>query len=68
VIAQVRVIAASRADDLILAGVAAISMAVDHAGGLRPENRGAVIVPRDAVTDRHEVIVHCEQNARSKGI
>ena len=66
VIAQVRVVAASRADDLILARVAAINMAVDHADGLRPENRGAVIVPGDAVTDRHEVIVHCEQNARSK--
>ena len=44
VIAQVRVVAASRADDLILARVAAINMAVDHADGLRPENRGAVIV------------------------
>jgi hypothetical protein len=52
----------------MLAGVAVINMAVHHAGGLRPENRGAVVVPGDAVTDRHEVIVHCEQNARSKGI
>jgi hypothetical protein len=53
VMAQVRVVFASRADNLILARVPAINMAVDHAGGPRPENRGAVIVPRDAVTDRH---------------
>jgi len=39
-------------------------MAVDHAGELRPENRGAVVVSGDTVTDRHEVIVHREQNAR----
>ena len=41
-------------------------MTVDHAGGLRPENRGAVVVPGDAVTDRHEVIVHCEQDAQQR--
>jgi hypothetical protein len=39
-------------------------MAVDHAGELRPENRSADVVPGDTVTDRHEGIVHREQNAR----
>ena len=64
VIAQVRVVAADRADDLIPARVAAINMAVDHADRLRPEESGTVIVPGDSMTDRHAAIVHREPNAR----
>ena len=62
-ITQIRGVAASRPEDLIQAGAAAINMALDHAGGPGSENRGAVVVPGAAATDRHEVIVHCEQNA-----
>jgi hypothetical protein len=57
VIAQVRVVAAGRADDLIPACIAAVSMAVDHAHRLRPENRGPVVVPGDSMPDRHAAIV-----------
>jgi hypothetical protein len=66
VIAQARVIAASRADNLIPGRVAAISMAVDHAYRLCPEKSGAAIVPGDSVTDRHAAIVHREPNAPVK--
>lgn len=64
IIAQVRVVAADRADDLIPARVAAINMAVDHADRLRPEESGTVIMPGDSMTDRHAAIVHREPNAR----
>ena len=67
VIAQARVVTASRADDLIPVRVALISMAVDHADGLRPEKSGTVVVPGDCITDRHAAIVRREPNARSRG-
>ncbi len=66
VIAQARVIAASRADNLIPARVGAISMAVNHAYRLCPEKSGAAIVPGDSVTDLHAAIVHREPNAPVK--
>ena len=66
VIAQARVIAASRADNLIPARVAAISMAVDHTDRLCPEKSGAAIVPGDFMTYRHAAIVHREPNAPGK--
>jgi hypothetical protein len=63
--AQARVIAARRADNLIPARVA-ISMAVDHADRLCPEESGATIMPGDSMTDRHAAIVHREPNVPAK--
>lgn len=42
-------------------------MAVDHADGLRPENRGPVVVPGDSVTDRHAAIVLREPDTPVEG-
>jgi hypothetical protein len=63
--AQARVIAASRADNLIPARVA-ISITVDHADRLCPEKSGATIMPGDSMTDRHAAIVHREPNVPDK--
>jgi hypothetical protein len=65
VVAQAAIVAARPADDLIPARVAAGTMAVDHAGRLRPQNRG--VVPGGAVTAGHGAIVHRGRQARVGG-